>query len=101
MRRSGSSTSSSAAALMADPALAAQQLLVEYDTAYGLEEIPPVPVIDIAESLLMLDIVEEDEIRARPSAATGGGPLSGLLTTHGQTSWIARREAPRSPRRKR
>jgi IrrE N-terminal-like domain len=86
---------------MAEPALAAQQLLSEYDAAYGLGEIPPIPVIDIAESLLMLDIVEEDEIRALPGAPIDCGPLSGLLTSADQTIWVDRREAQRSPERKR
>jgi hypothetical protein len=92
---------SSAAVRMADPALAAQQLLTEYDETYSLGEIPPVPVADIAESLLMLDIVEEDEIRALPGAPAKCGPLSGLLTTADQTIWVDRREAQRSPKRKR
>lgn len=92
---------SSAAARMADPALAAQQLLTEYDETYSLGDIPPIPVADIAESLLMLDIVEEDEIRALPGAPANCGPLSGLLTTADRTIWIDRREAQRSPERKR
>jgi hypothetical protein len=91
----------SAAVRMADPALAARQLLTEYDETYGLGDIPPVPVTDIAESLLMLDIVEEDEIRALPGAPANCGPLSGLLTTADQTIWVDRREAQRSPQRKR
>jgi hypothetical protein len=91
----------SAAVRVADPTLAAQQLLTEYDETYGLGEIPPVPVTDIAESLLMLDIVEEDEIRALPGAPANCGPLSGLLTTADQTIWVDRREAQRSPQRKR
>lgn len=86
---------------MADPTLAAQQLLTEYDETYALGEIPPVPVTDIAESLLMLDIVEEDEIRALPGAPANSGPLSGLLTAADQTIWVDRREAQRSPQRKR
>lgn len=86
---------------MADPALAAQQLLAEYDRDYGLGEVPPIPVADIAESLLMLDIVEEEEIRSVPGAPTDAGPLSGLLTTADRTIWIDRREAARSPQRKR
>jgi len=86
---------------MVDPALAAQQLLAEYDKDYGLGEVPPIPVVDLAESLLMLDIVEEDEIRSVPGAPTDAGPLSGLLTTADRTIWIDRREAARSPQRKR
>ncbi|MBA3422723.1 MAG: ImmA/IrrE family metallo-endopeptidase [Thermoleophilaceae bacterium] len=86
---------------MADPVLAAQQLVAEYDKDYGVGEIPPVPVADIAESLLMLDILEEDEIRSVPGAPTDAGPLSGLLTTANRTIWIDRREAARSPERKR
>lgn len=85
---------------MADPVRAAQQLLAEYDKDYGLGEIPPIPVADIAESLLMLDIVEEDEVRSVPGAPTDA-PLSGLLTTVDRTIWIDRREAARSPARKR
>jgi hypothetical protein len=86
---------------MPDPALAVQRLLIEYDETYSLGDIPPIPVTDIAESLLMLDIVEEDEIRALPGAPADCGPLSGLLTTADQTIWIDRREAQRSPERKR
>ncbi len=86
---------------MVDPVLAAQQLLAEYDKDYGVGEIPPVPVADIAESLLMLDIVEEDEIRSLPGAPADAGPLSGLLTTADRTIWVDRREAARSPERKR
>ena len=86
---------------MADPVLAAQQLLAEYDKDYGLGEVPPIPVADIAESLLLLDIVEEDEVRSVPDAPTDAGPLSGLLTTADRTIWIDRREAVRSPERKR
>lgn len=92
---------SSAAARMVDPALAAQQLLTEYDETYSLGDIPPIPVADIAESLLMLDIVEEDEIRALPGAPAACGPLSGLLTTADQTIWVDRREAQRSRERER
>ena len=91
---------SSAAARMVDPALAAQQLLTEYDETYSLGDIPPIPVADIAESLLMLDIVEEDEIRALPGAPADCGPLSGLLTTADQTIWVDRREAQRSRERR-
>lgn len=86
---------------MADAELAARQLLSDYDAAYGLGEIPPVPVADIAESLLMLDIVEEDEIRALPNAPMDAGPLSGLLTASDQTIWVDRREAEYSPQRRR
>lgn len=98
---SASSTISSAAVRMVDPVLAAQQLLSEYDETYNLGDIPPIPVADIAESLLMLDIVEEDEIRALPNAPADCGPLSGLLTTADQTIWVDRREAQRSPERRR
>jgi hypothetical protein len=86
---------------MANPVLAAQQLLAEYDTTYGLGEIPPIPVDDIAESLLMLDVVEEDEVRAVPGAPVEDGPLSGLLTTANHTIYVDRREAARSPERRR
>jgi hypothetical protein len=86
---------------MADPVLAAQQLLAEYDKTYGLGEIPPIPVEDIAESLLLLDVVEEDEVRSVPGAPVEDGPLSGLLTTADHTIWIDRREAARSPARRR
>lgn len=101
MSPSASSMASSAAVQVADPAIAAQQLLAEYDETYSLGDIPPVPVADIAESLLMLDIVEEDEIRALPGAPADCGPLSGLLTTADQTIWVDRGEAQRSPERKR
>jgi IrrE N-terminal-like domain len=86
---------------MADPVLAAQQLLAEYDDIYALGDIPPIPIADIAGSLLMLDIVEHDDIRTLPGAPTGSKRLSGLLTTVDQTIWVDRREAQRSPARKR
>lgn len=86
---------------MADPILAAQQLLAEYDEAYGLGEVPPIPVDDIAGSLLLLDVVEEDELRSVPGAPPDAGPLSGLLTTDNHTVWVDRREAARSPERRR
>lgn len=86
---------------MADATLIAQQLLAEYDEAYGLGEIPPIPVDDLAQSLLLLDIVEEDELRSIPGAPEDAGPLSGLLTTENQTIWVDRREAARSPERRR
>ena len=86
---------------MADAVLAAQQLLAEYDQAYGLGEIPPVPVDDIAQSLLLLDIVEEDELRSIPGAPDDAGPLSGLLTTEDHTIWVDRRESARSAKRRR
>jgi hypothetical protein len=86
---------------MPDPVLAAQHLLAEYDTTYGLGEIPPIPVEDIAESLLMLDVVEQDEVRSIPGAPVEDGPLSGLLTTANHTIYVDRREAVRSPERRR
>lgn len=86
---------------MPDVALSAQQLLSEYDEAFGLGDVPPVPVEEIAESHLLLNITERDDLRTVNGAPKDGGRLSGLLTTADQTIWIDAREAHRSPERRR
>lgn len=91
----------STAAPMPEPTLAAQQLLSEYDEAYGLGNAPPVPVEAIAESHLLLNITERDDLRTVTGAPKDGGRLSGLLTTADQTIWVDAREAQRSDERRR
>jgi len=86
---------------MAKAGEAARDLLAEYDTEYGIDEVPPVPVTAIAKDLLLLDVVDIDDIRTLASAPTDGGPISGMLTTVDKTIWVDRREADRSPARRR
>jgi hypothetical protein len=86
---------------MPEAALAAQQLLGEYGDKYGLDEMPPVPVEAIAESLLLLNITETGDLRSVEGAPEESGRLSGLLTGADQTIWIDAREAERSEGRRR
>lgn len=86
---------------MPDVALSAQRLLSEYDEAFGLGDVPPVPVEEIAESYLLLNITERDDLRTVSGAPKDGGRLSGLLTAADQTIWVDAREARRSPERRR
>jgi hypothetical protein len=86
---------------MTEVTLSAQRLLSEYDEAYGLGDAPPIPVEEIAESHLLLNIIERDDLRTVSGAPTDGGVLSGLLTTADRTIWIDVREARRSPERRR
>lgn len=86
---------------MSDPALEARRLLAEYDKAYSIEELPPVPVEEIAESLLLLNVAESDDLCTVDGAPQDAGPLSGLLTTADQTIWVDAREAMISVERRR
>lgn len=86
---------------MPEVTLRAQQLLSEYDEAYGLGDVPPVPVEAIAESHLLLNITERDDLRTVSGAPKDEGRLSGLLTTADQTIWVDAREAQRSAERRR
>jgi hypothetical protein len=86
---------------MADFGAAARDLLAEYDSAYGIEGVPPVPVEEIAGDLLLLDVVVADDIRSVSSAPKDGGPISGMLTTADRTIWVDRRESDRSLARRR
>ncbi len=62
-----------------DPVAAALKVLREYESAYGADDVPPVPVEDIAESHLDLLIEECDDVRAMPGAPQDQGRLSGML----------------------
>lgn len=84
-----------------EPATAATQLLAEYDGCFGLASAPPVPVEEIARSLLVLWIEEADDLRTVPGAPTDQGRLSGLLVPSELTVWLDSREASRSPGRRR
>lgn len=84
-----------------EPAAVATQLLAEYDSCFGLASVPPVPVEEIARSLLVLWIEEADDLRTVPGAPTDQGRLSGLLVPSDLTVWIDRGEAARSPGRRR
>jgi hypothetical protein len=86
---------------MADPAMAAQDLLAEFDDGYGLGEVPPSPVEEIAGSLLLLDVVEVDDIRTVDGAPQDAGRISGMLTTTDRTIWVDRVESERSQGRRR
>lgn len=95
------STISFTAVQMADPATAALELLAEFDDKYGLGEVPPSPVEEIAGSLLLLDVVEVDDIRAVDGAPQDAGRISGMLTTTNHTIWVDRFESERSQGRRR
>lgn len=86
---------------MADPAMAVQELLAEFDDGYGLGEVPPSPVEEIAGSLLLLDVVEVDDIRTVDGAPQDAGRISGMLTTTDRTIWVDRFESERSQGRRR
>jgi len=86
---------------MADPGTAARNLLAEYDSEYGLGEVPPSPVEEIAESLLLLDVVDIEDIRTIVGAPQGAGRISGMLTTADRTIWVDRLESERSLGRRR
>lgn len=95
------SMTSSTAVQMADPATAALELLAEFDDEYGLGEVPPSPVEEIAGSLLLLDVVDVDDIRAVDGAPHDAGRISGMLTTTDRTIWVDRLESERSQGRRR
>lgn len=82
-------------------AAVATQLLAEYESCFGLASAPPVPVEEIARSLLVLWIEEADDLRNVPGAPTDQGSLSGLLVPSELTVWLDRSEAARSPGRRR
>jgi hypothetical protein len=84
-----------------EAAAVATQLLVEYDSCFGLSSAPPIPVEDIARSLLVLWIEEADDLRTLPGAPRDQGRLSGLLVPSELTIWLDRSEAERSPGRRR
>lgn len=88
-------------AATAEPAAVATRLLAEYDSCFGLASAPPVPVEEIARSLLVLWIEEADDLRTVPGAPTDQGRLSGLLVPSELTVWLDRGEAARSPGRRR
>ena len=84
-----------------EPVSAATQLLAEYDSCFGLAGAPPVPVEEIARSLLVLWIDEADDLRTLPGAPADQGRLSGLLVPSELTVWLDRNEAARSRGRRR
>ena len=86
---------------MPDPEAVAMHVLSRYEQDYGYDGTPPVPVDDIAASLALLHIEEEDDLRTVPGAPLGLGRLSGLLLTETMTIYVARQEAERSPGRRR
>lgn len=84
-----------------DPAAAALEVLREYEGAYAAGGVPPVPVEDIAESLLDLLIVECDDVRSVPGAPQDRGRLSGMIDPDRSRIWLDRTECRRSPGRRR
>jgi len=90
-----------AAARASDPHRAALALLADFEARFDPGPVPPVPVERIAESHLGLLIEEVDDVRAIEGAPTGEGRLSGLLDPAAKTIWLDRREAARSPGRRR
>ena len=84
-----------------EPAAAAQALLRDFEQRYDADEAPPVPVERIAGSLLGLFVDEADDIRALPGAPADQGRLSGMLDPGEMVVWVDRREARRSPGRRR
>lgn len=90
-----------AAARPSDPRRAALALLADFEARFDPGPVPPVPVERIAESHLGLLIEEVDDVRTIEGAPTGEGRLSGLLDPAARTIWLDRREAARSPGRRR
>jgi hypothetical protein len=90
-----------AAARPSDPRRAALALLADFEARFDPGPVPPVPVDRIAESHLGLLIEEVDDVRAVEGAPTDQGRLSGLLDPAARTIWLDRREAARSPGRRR
>ncbi|HXQ88473.1 MAG TPA: ImmA/IrrE family metallo-endopeptidase [Solirubrobacterales bacterium] len=86
---------------MPEPAAAAQALLRDFEQRYDAAEAPPVPVERVASSLLGLFVDEADDIRALPGAPADQGRLSGMLDPGEMVIWVDRREASRSPGRRR
>jgi hypothetical protein len=84
-----------------DPVAAALRVLRQYETTYGAESAPPVPVEDIAESHLDLLIVECDDVRSVPGAPQDRGRLSGMIDPDRSRIWLDRTECRRSRGRRR
>lgn len=84
-----------------DPAVAALEVLRAYEGTYGAGGVPPVPVEDIAESLLDLLIVECDDVRSVPGAPQDRGRLSGMIDPDRSRIWLDRTECRRSRGRRR
>jgi len=84
-----------------DPVAAALHVLAEYESTYGAEGVPPVPVEDIAESHLDLLIVECDDVRSVPGAPQDRGRLSGMIDPDRSRIWLDRTECRRSRGRRR
>jgi len=84
-----------------DPVAAALSVLAEYERTYGADGVPPVPVEDIAESLLDLLIVECDDVRSVPGAPQDRGRLSGMIDPDRSRIWLDRTECRRSRGRRR
>ncbi|WP_445151330.1 ImmA/IrrE family metallo-endopeptidase [Baekduia sp. Peel2402] len=90
-----------ATARTSDPRRAALALLSDFEARFDPGSVPPVPVERIAESHLGLLIEEVDDVRTIEGAPTDEGRLSGLLDPAARTIWLDRREAARSPGRRR
>jgi hypothetical protein len=86
---------------MADPAAVAGDLLAKYESDYGLEEMPPSPVEEIAGSVLLLDVVDLEDLRTVNGAPQDAGRISGMLTTADRTIWVDRLESEQSKGRRR
>lgn len=84
-----------------DPAAAALEVLCSYEGTYDSDGVPPVPVEDIAESLLDLLIVECDDVRSVPGAPQDRGRLSGMIDPDRSRIWLDRTECRRSRGRRR
>lgn len=84
-----------------DPAAAALDVLRSYEGTYGSGGVPPVPVEDIAESLLDLLIGECDDVRSVPGAPQDRGRLSGMIDPDSSRIWLDRTECRRSRGRRR
>ena len=80
---------------------AAADLLRDFEARFEVGRVPPVPVERIADSYLGLLIEEVEDVRALPGAPTDQGSLSGMFDPDTQTIWLDRREAARSPGRRR
>ena len=99
--KSESSSDCSQEDLTPDPATSASALLREFEAAFDVDEVPPVPVERIATSLLDLLIDEADDLQLLPGAPSDHGHLSGMLDVANKTIWLDRDEARRHPRRRR
>ncbi len=84
-----------------NPVGEAQRVLRDYEETYGDGDAPPVPVEDIAESLLGLLVVECDDVRALPGAPPDRGRLSGMVDPERERIWLDSTECRRSRGRRR